>query len=189
MSTAINFTQTGGNVLLIDADLRNPSLHKVFGVPNNNGLTNYLSGNVKPVDVAQATGIERLFVITSGPIPPNPAELLSGGKMVDLLSLGTKRFDYVVIDSPPVLGLADALILADMAHATLLVASAGITRSGAVEAGLKRLRHSRAHILGTVLTKFDMNKSGYGYGYDYHYSYEYGASSDAGDHQVSTVKS
>jgi len=187
VSTAVNFTQTGGNVLLIDADLRNPSLHKVFGLPNHNGLTNYLSGNKKPADIVQATGVDNLFVITSGPVPPNPAELLSGGKMIDLASLGAKRFDYVVIDSPPVLGLADALILADIAQSTLLVASAGNTTRGALEAGLKRLQHSRAHILGTVLSKFDMNKTGYGY--DYHYSYDYGASGDAGDQQTSNVKS
>ena len=187
VSTAINFTQTGGNVLLIDADLRNPSLHKIFALPNNAGLTNYLSGDVKPSDIAQSTEVKHLYVISSGPIPPNPAELLSGGKMKDLISLGTKRFDYVVIDSPPVLGLADALILADISQATLMVVSANSTRNGAIEAGLKRLQHSRAHIIGTVLTKFEMNKSGYGY--DYNYSYEYGTGSEAADQRSSTVRS
>jgi capsular exopolysaccharide synthesis family protein len=176
VSTAINFTQTGGNVLMIDADLRNPSLHKLFRLPNHKGLTNYLSGKEKPADIAQATGVDGLFVIPSGPVPPNPAELLAGGKMVDLAALSVKRFDYVVIDSPPLLGLADALILADIAQTTLLVASANSTRTGAIEAGLKRLRHSRANILGTVLTKFDLNKANYGY--DYHYSYSYGMSED-----------
>lgn len=189
VSTAINFTQTGGNVLLIDADLRNPSLHKIFRLPNNTGLTNYLSGEVKPADVAQKTDIDRLYVISSGPIPPNPAELLSGGKMTDLVSLGASRFDYVVIDSPPVLGLADALILADISQATLLVACANSTRTGAIEAGLKRLQHSRAHILGTVLTKYEMNKSGYGYNYNYSYEYGAGAGSDSADQQSTTIRS
>jgi capsular exopolysaccharide synthesis family protein len=181
VSTAINFTQTGGNVLLIDGDLRNPSLHKIFKVPNSKGLTNYLSGLEKPADIAQATGIDGLFVIPSGPVPPNPAELLSGGKMVDLISLSSKRFDYVIIDSPPLLGLADALLLADVAQATLLVAAANSTRAGALEAGIKRLRHSRANILGTVLTKYDLAKSNYGY--DYHYSYSYGPSEDSPERQ------
>ena len=178
VSTAINFTQTGGNVLLIDADLRNPSLHKTFSVPNDVGLSNYLSGELGPAKVARKTGIEHLYVIPSGPIPPNPADLLSGARMLDLVSLGEKRFDYVIIDSPPVLGLADAIILADIAQATLLVVSANSTRKGGLEAGLKRLSHSRASILGSILTMFEMKKAGYGYSYDYHYSYEYGADTD-----------
>jgi len=178
VSTAVNFTQTGGNVLLIDADLRNPTLHKIFSLPNNAGLANYLTGEMKPAQVARKTEVERLYVIPSGPIPPNPAELLTGAKMLDLVSLSDKRFDYVIIDSPPVLGLADALVLADIAEATLMVVSANSTRKAAVEAGLKRLQHSRANVLGMVLTKYEMNKSGYGYDYNYSYNYEYGAGSD-----------
>lgn len=179
VNMAINFTQTGGNVLLIDGDLRDPSLHKIFHRPNDKGLTNYLSGDVNPADVTQNTGIKGLFLMTAGPVPPNPAELLHGAKMVDLAALASKRFDYVIIDSPPLLGLADALIIADVVQATLLVAAANSTRTGGIESGLKRLRHSRANVLGTVLTKFDLNKSTYGYGYDYSYSYSYGAESDS----------
>jgi capsular exopolysaccharide synthesis family protein len=176
VSTAINFAQTGANVLLIDGDLRNPSLHKVFNAPNHQGLTNYLSGAGEPAEVTQPTRVKGLFLMSSGPIPPNPAELLHGARMVDLVSLGAKRFDYVIIDSPPLLGLADALILGDVAQATLLVVTANSTRRGAVEAALKRLGHSRSNVLGAVLTKFDLSKAsyGYGYGYDYQYSYSYG---------------
>jgi polysaccharide biosynthesis transport protein len=177
VNTAINFAQTGSQVLVIDGDLRNPSLHKVFARPNDNGLTNYLTGDADPGRVTQATGIDNLFVMTSGPVPPNPAELLHGSKMLDLASLASQRFDFVVIDGPPLLGLADALLLADVASATLFVAAAGHARNGGVEAGLKRLQHSRANVLGAVLTKFDLNKSSYGYGgdYGYAYSYSYGA--------------
>jgi polysaccharide biosynthesis transport protein len=177
ISAAVNLCQTGANVLLIDADLRNPSLHKVFNLSNHKGLSNYLSGAAEPAEVTQATGVKGLFLMSSGPIPPNPAELLHGARMVDLASLGAKRFDFVIIDSPPLLGLADALILGDVAQATLLVVAANSTRQGAVEAALKRLRHSRANVLGAVMTKFDMSKAsyGYGYGYDYQYSYSYGA--------------
>lgn len=180
VSTAINFAQTGANVLLIDADLRNPSLHKIFNAPNHKGLSNYLSGAEQPAEVTQPTGVKGLFLMSSGPIPPNPAELLHGPRMVDLASLGAKRFDYVIIDSPPILGLADALILGDVAQATLLVVSANSTRQGAVEAAVKRLYHSRANLLGTVMTKFDISKAGYGYGYgyDYQYTYSYGAGPD-----------
>ena len=166
-------------MLLIDADLRNPSLHKLFQIANHKGLTNYLSGRSRPADIAQATGIKGLFLISSGPVPPNPAELLAGGKMVDLVALAARRFDYVIIDSPPVLGQADALILADLAQATLLVAAANSTRTGASEDGLKRLRHSLANILGTVLTKFETHKSSY----DYKYSDGYGGQGDGQERQ------
>lgn len=178
ISIAINLCQTGADVLLIDADLRNPSLHKTLDLPNHEGLSNYLSGAAEPADVTQPTGVKGLFLMSSGPIPPNPAELLHGARMVDLASLGAQRFDYVIIDSPPLLGLADALILGDVAQATLLVVAANSTRQGAVEAALKRLRHSRANVVGAVMTKFDMSKAryGYGYGYDYQYTYSYGAS-------------
>ncbi|KAA1188918.1 polysaccharide biosynthesis tyrosine autokinase [Pseudohalioglobus sediminis] len=180
VNTAITFAQTGSNVLLIDGDLRNPSLHKVFAKPNDNGLTNYLTGDIEPARVTQPTGVDNLFLMTSGPIPPNPAELLHGSRMLNLTTLAAKRFDYVVIDGPPLLGLADALLLADVAKGTLLVVAAGEARNGGVEAGLKRLRHSRANLLGGVLTKYDLNKASYGYGgdYGYAYSYSYGVDND-----------
>ncbi|MEP5568713.1 MAG: polysaccharide biosynthesis tyrosine autokinase [Halioglobus sp.] len=173
VNTAITFAQTGSSVLLVDGDLRNPSLHKVFSKPNDNGLTNYLTGDAEPARVTQPTGVDKLYVMTSGPVPPNPAELLHGSRILDLVALAGKRFDYVIIDGPPLLGLADALLLADVAHATLFVAAAGQARNGGVEAGLKRLQHSRANVIGSVLTKFDLNKSSYGYGGDYGYAYSY----------------
>jgi len=173
-STAITFAQTGSKVLLIDADLRNPSLHQAFVVPNSEGLTNYLAGDAKPADIAQLTQVPRLFVITSGPLPPNPVELLSSAKMIDLLHLAAERFDYVVIDGPPVIGLADALVLANLAKATIFVVEAAGTRVGALEGSIKRLRGANANILGAVLAKFGRAGTGYGYSYDYHYSYSYG---------------
>ncbi len=173
INTAINFAQTGGRVLIIDGDLRNPSLHKIFNKPNDAGLTNYLTGESDPGRVTQTTGIDNLYLMSSGPIPPNPAELLHGAKMFDLVGMATQRFDYVVIDGPPLLGLADALLLADVAKATLYMVSAHTARRGGVEAGLKRLQHARANVLGMVLTKFDMTRSSYGYGYGYSYNYAY----------------
>lgn len=186
VSTAITFAQTGNKVLLIDADLRNPSLHQVFLLPNSEGLTNYLTGDVKPSDIAQATQVTRLFAITSGPLPPNPVELLSSAKMVDLLSLARERFDYVVIDGPPVIGLADALVLANLAGASLYVVEAGGTRAGALDISLKRLRAANARILGAVFAKVGRAGTGYGYGYgyDYQYHYTYGG----GDEQAALPK-
>ncbi len=175
-SIAITFAQAGGKVLMIDADLRAPSLHRVFGLPNALGLTNYLAGDTKPADIAQPTQVTRLFTITSGPLPPNPVELLSSAKMLDLLSLASERFDYVILDGPPVIGLADALVLANLAKGTIFVVDAGRTRYGALEGAVKRLRAANATILGAVLDRFGRPGHGYGYGYsyDYHYTYSYG---------------
>lgn len=179
-STAITFAQTGSKVLLIDCDLRNPSLHKAFRLPSAQGLTNYLIGGADPAAVALPTQVPRLFVIPSGPLPPNPVELLSSTRMQELLVLAKERFDFVVLDGPPVLGLADAVILANMARATILVVESAGTRVGALEGAAKRLRLASANILGAVLVKHGRAGSGYGYGYDYHYSYSYGSSSQHG---------
>ncbi len=171
ISAAVAFTQTGKQVLLLDCDLRNPSLHKELGLPNELGLTNYLAGDHAPAQIVQKTPVKGLWAITTGPIPPNPAELISGGKMLDLLDQGEERFDMVIVDSPPVLGLADSLILANMSRTTVLVVDAGVTRRGAVDGALKRLRGAQANILGGILTKY--GQGGSGYGYDYNYSYNY----------------
>ena len=173
VNTAINFAQTGSRVLLIDADLRNPSLHKIFNKPNDVGLSNYLTADATPAGITQATGVDNLFLASSGPVPPNPAELLHGAKLFDLVALAKERFDYVVIDGPPLLGLADALLLADVAKATLFVVAANSARRGGVEAGMKRLQQARANVLGMVLSKYDITRANYGYGYGYGYSYNY----------------
>ncbi len=175
-SLAIAFAQSGGKVLIIDADLRNPSLHRVFKLAetNSEGLTNYLAGSAEPSSIAKPSQVQNLFVITSGPLPPNPAELLSSPKMMDLIRTASEKFDTVIIDGPPIIGLADALVLAKLARATIFAVEAGETRIGAVEGSMKRLRDANVRILGAVLAKFGKAGSGYGYGYDYHYTYAYG---------------
>lgn len=182
VSTAVAFAQAGGTVLLIDGDLRNPSLHRVFSLPNAVGLTNHLAGDAEPAEIAQPTQVKRLFAITSGPLPPNPAELLSTAKMVDLLSLAVERFDHVVIDGPPVLGLADALLLANLAKTTLFIVEPGSTRGRDLDGAVKRLYQTNARVLGAVLTKVGRAGAGYGYGYcyDYQYLYSYGAKGGQG---------
>ncbi|MCC7279852.1 MAG: polysaccharide biosynthesis tyrosine autokinase [Chromatiaceae bacterium] len=181
---AIIFAQAGGKVLLIDADLRNPSLHRTFGLANTEGLTNFLAGDIEPAKIARPTEVARLFTITSGPLPPNPVELLSSPKMLDLLHLAVERFDYVIIDGPPVIGLADALVLANLASATIFAIHTGETRAGAMEGAVKRLRGANAHVIGGVMTMAGRPGGGgygygYGYSYDYHYTYTYGNKSGA----------
>ena len=173
-NTAITLAQSGSTVLLIDCDLRSPSLHTEFGLPNAKGLTHYLTGASDPAEIAVPSQVTRLFVITSGPIPPNPVDLLAGERMSELLESARQRFDYVVLDGPPVLGLADAVVLANLAGATILVVESQATRAGALQAAAKRLRSGGANILGGVLVKHGKAGGGYGYGYDYHYTYTYG---------------
>ncbi|MCB2263529.1 MAG: polysaccharide biosynthesis tyrosine autokinase [Candidatus Thiosymbion ectosymbiont of Robbea hypermnestra] len=176
VSTAITFARTGSKVLLIDADLRNPSLHKVFSLANARGLTNYLTHDAEPAQIALPTPVTGLFAITSGPLPPDPVELLAGGRMRDLIGLAREKFDYVIIDGPPVVGLADALVLADLAGASLFVVEAARTRTGVLESAIKRLRAVNARVIGCLLTKVDQASSRYyGYDYDYDYGYGYGA--------------
>lgn len=173
INAAIAFAQAGSSVLLIDGDLRNPSLHRTFALPNSMGLTNYLTGTALPLEISQPTVVKGLFTITSGPLPPNPVELLSSAKMLDLLSLAGERFDMVVLDGPPVIGLADALVLANMAKATVFVVDASKTHRRDIMGAVKRLQQANAHLIGSVLAKVGRAGKGYGYGYGYGYSYNY----------------
>ena len=179
IALAKSLASIGLNVLLIDADLRNSSIHHRIRCSNELGLTNYLTGQKLPEEVVQSTDTEGLVVMAAGPLPPNPAELLAGPRLMSLLSLGMESFDIVVIDGPPIMGLADAPLLSSMARATLLVVAANETRRTTAKIALKRLYFSRGNVIGALLSKFDARATGYGYGYgygDYDYS-SYGLTS------------
>ena len=160
---ARNFSDLGMNVLLIDADLRKPSLHEALNLDNDVGLTNCLTGAALPPDVFQQTGMSGLTFMASGPLPPNPAELLAGPRMLSLLTIAAEQYDVVVVDGPPVAGLADAPLLASMAIGTLLVIDAVGTRRGVAKAALKRLHFARAQLVGAVVNKVDISAQSYGY--------------------------
>jgi capsular exopolysaccharide synthesis family protein len=168
---ARNFTQLGKRVLLIEADLRNPSLHRVLGVRSETGLSSLLAGAASANDVVMATDDERLKVILAGPLPPNPAELLSGSRLLSMLTVAAEKYDQVIIDGPPVLGIADAPILSNVAGGTLLVIQAGETRIKTVQAAIKRLAAARARVIGALMTHYDAKVAGYGYDYASYYSY------------------
>jgi len=178
LALAINFAQLGMKVLLIDGDLRNPSQHRYLARSNGAGLANYLAGRAMPENIFQKTDVEGLYFMPSGPLPPNPAELLAGPKMLSLLSTASEKVDAVIIDSPPVLGLADAPLLASIAAGTLFVVAAGHTRRGVVKAALKRLHFARARMVGALMNKCDF-RSNYGYGGYGGYGYGYGAGAPA----------
>ncbi|MFC5577701.1 GumC family protein [Lysobacter niabensis] len=172
MELARNIAQLGKRVVVVDADLRNPSVHKLLGVSNSVGLSNVLAGASGVEGAVQATKDPNLSVITSGPLPPNPPELLAGDGLAALLESLRQHFDMVVLDGPPVLGLADAPLLGHRAEATLLVATAEQTRTDALQGAMQRLMAARARVLGSVLTRFDMSKGdNYGYGGYSYYSY------------------
>jgi polysaccharide biosynthesis transport protein len=178
---ACNFAQLGMRVLLIDGDLRNPSMHQVMDVENNAGLTNYLAGANEASELVKPSGTEGVTLLTSGPRPPNPAELLAGPRFATLLTTGAENFDLVIVDGPPIMGLADSPIIASVAGGTLLVIEAGVTRRAIVQDALKRLNFARARVLGVLLNKFDARKAGHTYGYG-GYAYEYGGSSGTTDY-------
>ncbi|MBB6599036.1 polysaccharide biosynthesis tyrosine autokinase [Luteimonas sp. MC1825] len=168
---ARNFAQLGKRVLLIEADLRNPSLHKVLGVRSETGLSSLLAGAASAHEVVLDTDDERLKVILAGPLPPNPAELLSGSRLLSMLTVAAETYDQVIIDGPPVLGIADAPILANVVSGTLLVVQAGETRIKTAQAAIKRLAAARARVIGGLLTHYDAKVAGYGYDYASYYSY------------------
>ncbi|MGX1100236.1 GumC family protein [Amorphus sp. MBR-141] len=184
-STAIgiarHFALLGMRVLLIDADLRKPSLHIRLGCVGYRGLSNCLVGNASPPDVLQRTDYPNLEFMPAGPVPPDPTELLASSQMATLLAIASEKYDLVVVDSAPVGGMADAPVLSNYTDGTILVVEAhGALRGGVVNA-LKRLHFSRADVLGVVLNKFSAKFSSYGYGYGAGEYYNYGGNADVSE--------
>lgn len=174
---ALNLARVGKRVLLIDGDLRNPSMHRVIGVENDRGMSNLLSGSSDLASVVQRTRQDNLFFIPCGPLPPSPAELWGGDRVRQFLADARNNFDHVVVDGPPVLGFADSPLLAASVGGVLFVLEARGTRRGQARGALRRLRVGRARLLGAVLTKFNAKSTSYG-GYDYAYDYNYGAEAE-----------
>lgn len=171
LALALGLARMGAKVLLIDADMRNPSLHKIFERSLGLGLSNLLTGNGRLVDYIQSSGAPNLSLLMAGHIPPNPAELLSADAIIRIVDEASKRFDHVIVDGPPVLGLADAPLLSRAVEATVLVIEAARTPATRARHAVDRLFGVRTHIIGAILTKFDIKTSGYGYGYGYEYRY------------------
>ena len=168
---AQNFVQLGKRVLLIEGDLRNPSLAKATGLIASNGLSSLLSGATTLDQAVTKSDNKNLDVILSGPLPPSPTELLAGSRLVSLLMIAAQKYDQIIIDGPPVLGIADAPILANAAGGTLLIVRSGSSKISSAQAAIKRLRVTRARLIGCLLTQYDAKASGAGYEYEGYYSY------------------
>lgn len=159
------YAQQGLKVLLVDADLRKPTVHYTFHVENHDGLTNVLTKQSQLVQAIQETKVYNLHVLTSGPIPPNPAELLSSNHMSKLLKDMKNEFDIILFDTPPILAVADAQILANQVDGSILVINSGKTDKEAAFKAKELLANSKSKLLGAVLNNRRVEGSGYYYYY------------------------
>ena len=170
---AVVFAQAGQSVILVDTDLRRPALHRYMNCDSALGLTNVLVGELPLEEVLQETGVDNLKFIASGPLPPNPAELLDSSAMSNLISSLREQADIVLFDSPPAIMLTDAIVLASRIEQTILVAEAGQVTRRAFNETVRLIGHARGSILGAVLNKLRATTSDYYY-YYYYYHYGYG---------------
>jgi capsular exopolysaccharide synthesis family protein len=171
VNLAIVLTQLGRRVLVVDGDLRRPRLHKVFAAPNAVGLSSLLSGNAAPEDLIQETEAPNLSFVSSGPIPPNPSELLGSPAWEGFLRriAMERNFDHVIVDSPPLVSVTDPVILASCMDATVIVVRAGKTARESLVHSTQRLRQSRARVIGAVLNAVTESESYYYYGRHHYY--------------------
>jgi succinoglycan biosynthesis transport protein ExoP len=168
-TTAVNLAmitaQSNHRVLLVEGDLRRPRLHKIYKLNNTKGLSNYLAGEVEG-SIIQKGPIPKMAIIPAGPIPPNPAELLVSSRMQSLLEAAARDFDFIICDAPPLLPVADARILARLFDGVILICDSGKTTYDMAERSLKMVHDLRSRLLGLVINRHDIAKSGY-----YHQSY------------------
>ncbi|MGY0411186.1 CpsD/CapB family tyrosine-protein kinase [Lacticaseibacillus paracasei] len=169
-NVAVAWAQAGKKVLLIDADLRRPTVHATFRKLNIDGVTTVLTEKSKPEEVVEKTYVDNLSIITSGPIPPNPSELLNSKRMIQLLTWARTNFDIIVLDAPPVLAVSDVQVLVPKTDGVVVVANMGKTLKGDLRRTVEVLKLADAKILGTVeRIKAKHGDKGYGYGYGYGY--------------------
>ena len=168
---AITIAQTGKKVLLIDADMRRPVQHKNFNLENTSGLSSFLAGVSEENQSEVNTPLKNLDVITSGPIPPNPSELLSAKRFITLIKEASDIYDMIIIDTPPLASVTDPIILSQHVDGFIIVTWAGKTTYEILGNGIKKLKEADAPITGLVLNRFSAKKSGYYYNYgDYYYA-------------------
>lgn len=172
---AITMAQTGAHILLIDADMRNPSQHKIFRIPNANGLSKLLSG-LSDIngDAVNVNATPNLDVITAGPVPPNPSELLGSSNMAKLLAYFRQNYDYIFIDSPPVGAVSDALVLLSHAPNAVVIARQKQTYYEDIKKAIESVRGLNGSLLGVVITDVNDSNKAYGSSYSKKRYYTYG---------------
>jgi len=176
----VALAQGGDRVLIVDTDMRRPRIHNVFGVPNDQGVSSVIVGEQSFDSVIKSTEVPNLFVLPCGPIPPNPAELLHTKAFKELLIAASSKFDRVILDSPPIAALTDAVVLSTEVDGVVMVLKAGKTPREAVKRAVRLLAGVKARLFGVVLNKVDPSdphSRGYFYAYRQH-DYYYGAAED-----------
>ena len=170
---AIGFAQAGQRVLLIDADMRRPRVHEVFGRRQEPGLSNVMVGNAKASQSVHKTGVPGLWLLAAGHLPPNPAELLGSQRFRDFVTSLKEHFDLILIDSPPVMAVTDAVIAAHAANGVVFVVGSEMTSRQAARAAVEQLEQGRVHFVGAILNRVDLERNSYYY--SSYYRHEYGS--------------
>ncbi|AFQ46000.1 CpsD/CapB family tyrosine-protein kinase [Desulfosporosinus meridiei] len=165
---AVSIAQSGKSVLVIDADLRNPTQHKLFELRNHEGLSTFLVQDDQEKDFIKETPVLGVKVLTGGPIPPNPAELVGSQRMRRLIEEVSEQFDVVLIDTPPIIAVTDAAVLAQEVDGVILVLASGEVNKEYAQRAKEQLDKVGAKILGAVINKADLKTSEYYYYYYYH---------------------
>ncbi len=164
---AVSIAQNDNDVLIIDADLRRPMMHRFFEVTNYSGLSNILTEEISFDEAIMDTKIDRLKIIGTGVIPPNPAELLSSKKMKAVLKKAKEKADIVLIDSPPVLAVTDAAVLSNKVDGVLMVVASHQTQKEVLKRAHTTLKRAKANIIGSILNKYPLQGGSYYSGYYY----------------------
>lgn len=159
----------GRRVIVVDSDMRNPTAHTFYGISNTRGLSTYLSGHAEANDLIHRTQSERVAVLPSGPTPPSTLELLSGDRLRNLIPVLNEQFDHILVDGPPVLGLADAPLISRVTEGVVLAVEANRVKARRIKDAISRVEASKSQFFGAILTKVDHRNPGYGYGYGYGY--------------------
>jgi capsular exopolysaccharide synthesis family protein len=167
---AITIAQNGNNVIIIDADLRKPMQHRFFDMTNFEGLSNILTGEIDFTEAKRETGIENIELVSTGVIPPNPAELLDSQKMQGVIDKAEQEADIVLVDVPPIIPVTDAVLLSKSVDGVLLVIASHETEREMLVKAKEQLDLAEANILGTVLNKYPADKKGKHYNQYYYYS-------------------
>ena len=165
---AVTFASLEKKVLILDGDLRNPTVHRVFNKSNINGVTSILRGSKNFLECVQKTEVENLYILSAGELPANPSETLASKKMKDFIEVLKSEYDYIFIDSPPIGIVSDAGVTSRLVDGTIFVVASGETDIEVAISAKEKLEALNANILGVVLNKFDVSQGGYEY-YNYYY--------------------
>jgi capsular exopolysaccharide synthesis family protein len=160
---AIALTQSGQRVLLIDGDMRKPRVHETFSVPLQPGLSNVLVGKAKASEAVRGSGVPGLWLLPAGLLPPNPAVLLGSKRFSDLVASLALNFDWVIVDTPPVLAVTDSSVIANLVTGVVFVVGADMTSRQAAQRAIEQLEQAHAKFIGAVLNRVNLKHNGYYY--------------------------